>query len=392
MSEFLMDQTLADRLVDAISQVIPYHINLMDPSGVIIASTDRGRIGSVHMGGKRLMESGAPQLIVEYDGQYAGCRQGLNLPISVNGSVVGVVGLTGKIQEVLSYGRILRLLLEVMLENTYWNTQNQLEEKARQLFLENWISPNYGDSPQVFQNRIRQLGFRPGNQYTPLLVAVQTPRELSDPVKAFERIAEQLQQQTARQDNLITWTERRILWVTTMGNKAWQQAQLEQLMQWAQRELGQHLICGVGCARQDYLQLSQSFQEAKQALGVAKQLGGIVRYEDHVLEIAVGEIPQPVRQAVFAQIFGTCSAKEIADIRSFLEIYCRNNGSINQIAQELFVHKNTVQYRINKIHEKLGLDLRNLNDLLRLRFALLIAGTTAFAGNKQEILKGEKRP
>ncbi len=390
MPEIFVDQALAGRLVEAISQVIPYHINLMDPAGVIIASTDRHRIGSVHMGGKQLMESGASQLIVEFDGQYAGCRQGLNLPICVRGSTLGVVGITGPVQEVVSYGQILRLLLEVMLENNYLSTQSHLDEKARQLFLQRWISREYGDPPEVFRSRVQQLGFFPAGQYTALVLTVAGEGELENAVAVYEQVANQIRRQAPRRDNLVTWMEGRIVWVTTESDGAKTMEQLQDLFRWAQAELGVGLLCGIGESCHSYRQVAQSFWQARRALQVAEPVGGIAAYRDHLLEIAFGEIPPAVQEAVYRHTFGGCFPQEVREICRFLEIYCRNNGSINRMAQELFIHKNTVQYRITKLHEKLGLDLRNLNDLLQLQFAALIAGR--LAGEEPQIpLEGGER-
>ena len=150
------------------------------------------------------------------------------------------------------------------------------------------------------------------------------------------------------------------------------------------------VLCGIGESCHSYRQVAQSFWQARRALQVAEPVGGIAAYRDHLLEIAFGEIPPAVQEAVYRHTFGGCFPQEVREICRFLEIYCRNNGSINRMAQELFIHKNTVQYRITKLHEKLGLDLRNLNDLLQLQFAALIAGR--LAGEEPQIpLEGGER-
>ncbi|NOU65782.1 hypothetical protein GC096_17235 [Paenibacillus sp. LMG 31461] len=51
--------------------------------------------------------------------------------------------------------------------------------------------------------------------------------------------------------------------------------------------------------------------------------------------------------------------------------YFEHNGLINETAKDLYIHRNTVLYRLEKIGELLHLDLKNPNDLLRIKLALL---------------------
>ena len=50
----------------------------------------------------------------------------------------------------------------------------------------------------------------------------------------------------------------------------------------------------------------------------------------------------------------------------FLEIYFACNGSVQAISQKLFIHKNTVQYKIKKIADATGYDPRRLTDTVLL--------------------------
>ena len=68
-------------------------------------------------------------------------------------------------------------------------------------------------------------------------------------------------------------------------------------------------------------------------------------------------------------IFRNCNDNEINDVIHFINIYYKNNGSINAIARELFIHKNTVQYKISKIINRTGLDPRITKDLISLYLA-----------------------
>jgi purine catabolism regulator len=61
----------------------------------------------------------------------------------------------------------------------------------------------------------------------------------------------------------------------------------------------------------------------------------------------------------------------ITEMLRTLGSYFEHNGLINDTAKDLYIHRNTVLYRLEKIGELLHLDLKNPNDLLRLKLALL---------------------
>ena len=106
-----LSKQFAMQMVEELSAIISQHINLIDREGTIIASTDKERMGSCHLGAKKLIREGLPILIIESDEEYGGSRKGVNLPITVEGEIVGVIGITGDRHRVEKYGGSFRLPL-----------------------------------------------------------------------------------------------------------------------------------------------------------------------------------------------------------------------------------------------------------------------------------------
>ena len=105
----------AQQIVQEISAIVGQHVNIMDSDGVIIASTDPSRIGHVHEGAKRIIDEDLPELYISLEMETATTRNGLNLPLTINGRVVGVVGITGRYDQVVSYGQIVKKMTEILL-------------------------------------------------------------------------------------------------------------------------------------------------------------------------------------------------------------------------------------------------------------------------------------
>lgn len=57
------------------------------------------------------------------------------------------------------------------------------------------------------------------------------------------------------------------------------------------------------------------------------------------------------------------------DYMNFLRLYLKDDGSVQKLAEETFVHRNTINYQMSKIKKILGNDLKTLDD----RFKIILA-------------------
>lgn len=99
---------VAQNIVERMKNIIHQEINFFSIKGVIIASTDPSRIGQTNHEGASTILKTKESVIIEYDNQYIGAKQGINLPVTIQNKIVGVIGITGKKEEVLQYGEIIK--------------------------------------------------------------------------------------------------------------------------------------------------------------------------------------------------------------------------------------------------------------------------------------------
>ena len=130
------------------------------------------------------------------------------------------------------------------------------------------------------------------------------------------------------------------------------------------------ILCGIGNDK-NISNISESYYEAKQSLKYANSSNSIIHYSKYLFQITLSSIPVPIQQNFVNNIFSNYSREELLSICNFIKLYFENNGHINIIASKLYIHKNTVQYRINKIKAKTNLDLRNTSDSFQLYSASL---------------------
>ena len=95
----------------------------------------------------------------------------------------------------------------------------------------------------------------------------------------------------------------------------------------------------------------------------------IICYEDMSLELLV---PAKIKLEYITKLFKNSSVDEVKEYMSLLKAYYKEQGSIQAVADSLYIHKNTLQYRIGKLKELTGYDVRKPSENPALYMAYLI--------------------
>ncbi len=113
MANYHLDARLAQYIVARTMKIIDSNVNVMDARGRIICSGHRERIGELHEGALLVLSQGR---VVDIDETVAkhlhGVRPGINLPLRIDGNIVGVIGLTGDPVALRHYGELVCMTAE----------------------------------------------------------------------------------------------------------------------------------------------------------------------------------------------------------------------------------------------------------------------------------------
>lgn len=90
---------LATQIVDTVHDVCGHDINFINKNGLIYASTNTSRIGSFHEIGKKAADTGTVIEVQESE-HYKGTSAGVNIPVTHNGYLIAVIGISGSPDEV----------------------------------------------------------------------------------------------------------------------------------------------------------------------------------------------------------------------------------------------------------------------------------------------------
>ncbi len=135
--------------------------------------------------------------------------------------------------------------------------------------------------------------------------------------------------------------------------------------------------------------LSKSYKEACMALDV-----GMIFYSEKniipYITLGIGrliyQLPVNLCQMFIDEIFGDIEPGDIDDeILSTVKKFFDNSLNVSETSRQLFIHRNTLVYRIEKLQKMTGLDVRVFEDALTLKIALMVANYIKYMKDNQKL-------
>ncbi len=137
-----------------------------------------------------------------------------------------------------------------------------------------------------------------------------------------------------------------------------------------------HTLVGIGTAVSSIKDLARSFKEAQVALEVGKVFDTektIVSYENLGIARLIYQLPTTLCDMFLKEVFKRGSIESLDHETLFtIQKFFENNLNVSETSRKLFVHRNTLVYRLEKIRKLTGLDLREFDDAIVFKVALMV--------------------
>lgn len=365
----IISEKNASQIAKELKKVTGRDINVIAPDGKIIASTDKNRIGKIHEGAKKLVSEGLDKLTVYDTDCIGGAREGINLPVIMDGETVGVIGITGKPEEVSPLGTVIKKMTEIMLQNHRQQEREAAMENARNVFAERWLYASDEEAENMPSGDC-VLGIELSQ---PRVIAVlecmnsHSGEELRL-AETNRYIRRELEKTT---DFLNLQIHGRTVLILHSEDPDKTAEMIKCLIDGVYRFSGMSMRCGISAVSYSEKQIRQCYQQAKTACSVAMKMKSkrIVLYNEPSPEMILQSISQEVREGLRQQIFSRCTQENKKIFIETLKLYFENDGCIEKIAELAYVHRNTIYYRIEQIKKLTGLDLKKPRDSFMLYVA-----------------------
>ena len=142
------------------------------------------------------------------------------------------------------------------------------------------------------------------------------------------------------------------------------------------KENAKNIRISYGTVVNEIKDVSRSYKEAKMALDVGRiffEDRNVVAYSELGIGRLIYQLPIPLCKMFIKEIFDNVNPEEfdeetITTIKKFFE----NSLNVSETSRQLFIHRNTLVYRLDKIQKTTGLDLRVFEDAITFRIALMV--------------------
>jgi len=350
---------LAQKIVDDLRLIIKHKVNFMDTTGHIIASNDANRINAFHGGAAHVLKQ-KKTLLITYDGQYEGSRKGINMPIFFENNIIGVIGVSGG-AEVEKYTEIVKAMTEILIKEAYLNVMTFQKREKHRLIIETLIL----NAGKLAQDTL--FGINILDEYQ---VAVGSPLLADFDLSYLHPLLESIL--SNHEKIFFTLSHSFIIVLAPKKN-------LNHLLKNIQEKTFQkHKMAinfGVGLTVYKNEEFTMSYNTAKQALNWTKSseiFQQIIYFKNLDLGMIVETLDVDIRQLYIDNVLQKLNARDLQLFCKIIKSFAKHNGSLAACSQELYIHKNTLQYQLNKIKDSTGYDPRNYHDFAVLYLALLL--------------------
>lgn len=148
---------------------------------------------------------------------------------------------------------------------------------------------------------------------------------------------------------------------------------------------------GYGNCVNNLQDIAKSYQEAKMALEVGRIFYAekeTIAYRYLGIGRLIYQLPMSLCEMFIHEVFGD----EIPDVfneetTTTIQKFFENNLNISETARQLYVHRNTLVYRLERLEKVIGLDIRRFDDAMTFKIAMMVISHMKYVKNQENVLE-----
>jgi len=343
------------KLLDKLIKSIQVDTDILDANGMVVASSDKTRIGNLRSIAKELAEENDKAIFIDSNRTY--------MKFTVD-NITYFLSMEGSNRETRNYCLLMVSLFEAQLQNS---TQKLDKEEIIRRILINQL----GDLElrEMVHDYKLELGL-PRCVYIIRTKGIEADHVYKMLQKAFLN---------NREDFLILVDGMTVALVKAVS----MDMEEEELMQLAaaidesiHNETTIKAYIGIGEIKDNLFRIHESYDEAAKAIEVGRVYNSsnrIYMYSSLLLERFLHEVPlhlcERYSKVLFVKEYKKLLSEEMLET---IEKFFENNLNLSETARQLFIHRNTLVYRLDKIQKVMGLDLRNFHHAVTFKIMMML--------------------
>lgn len=355
---------LFQNLVNQVKDVINYEIGITDEFGLTLAGTDEKQVGQINPMVAKVLQVRDNFVVLDgFSFQKVFIKNKLEL----------IVFIDSNTEDACKYLNLLAINVSSIKE--YHDEKYDKNSFIKSIVMDNIL-------PGDIQFRAKELHLNYNAYRIAFLIRTENVRE----VYVYDVIQGLFPNKT--KDFILTIDDENVVLIKELkSNEDYKEVQKTAriIIDTLSTELVVKAYVGIGTIVDNLKDVAKSYKEAQIALLV----GGIFDAEKHVINynnLGIGrliyQLPTTLCKLFLKEVFKDGSFESL-DSETILTIqkFFENNLNVSETSRQLYVHRNTLVYRLDKIQKLTGLDLRKFDDAIIFKVAMLV---------KKYLDKGEK--
>lgn len=352
----MISNQILQSTIDGLKNIIRRELSVAEREGKIVATTEESMVNTVIENADIFIQSPAEnQLVQGY--QY--------FKVFDNGSPEYIVMINGEDEEAYRIGKI-----------TAFQIQNLLVAYKERFDGDNFIKNLLLDNLLLVDIYSRAKKLRIENNVPRVVFLIET--EIDKEFNVVEIVRSIFP--TKQKDFVTAVDEKSIILVKELKEKD-SKEEIDQISKHIYDTLSAEAMTSVyvaiGTVVNDLKNVSASYKEAKMALEVGKifeENKKIVNYEQLGIGRLIYQLPAPLCKMFINEVLHGLSMDQfdeetLTTVNKFFE----NNLNVSETSRQLYIHRNTLVYRLDKLQKMTGLDLRNFDDAIIFKIMLMVS-------------------
>jgi carbohydrate diacid regulator len=381
---------IAQTITENTSEIIGYPIIITDEKGTIIGSTDRSRLGSFHPSSIEILKKNR-SLSYEMEDvkSLENVLPGVATPIYLNGKAIGVVGIAGTPATVNKYVMLVKSHVEMMCHETFKKETIVLESKTLDTLVQYLLYSSHQEESDSMVQYGKVLGYQLDLSRICIIIEIALPafaksgQESKLDKFSFPYFQKDLLEHVKHlfvdhpQDiiSLLNLEQIIILKHVQTGDHEVITKNMEnktqKLNQFLEKNYQSSAALAIGNIQSGINGIKQSYENAMKTLQIGKKnqfSSTFYNYNDWdmTLELLAKELSPYILDKLSNKLNAFLHNGNYETLSSTFMAYCKCNMNLSETARSLYIHRNSLIYRLEKIAELTTLDLSKFEHCLLL--------------------------
>ncbi|MDQ0214149.1 carbohydrate diacid regulator [Oikeobacillus pervagus] len=383
----LLEQ-IAQSIVDKTTSVLELPMSITNEKGIIIGCTDQNRLGSFHGGIKEVLNAGkAVEYTEEQVANHPNILPGVATPIFYEQKAIGVLGIVGNSKDIIKYVYLIRTHVEMLLHETLKMEAFSAQLKTTENFIRFLLQQHHHPTNEQLIHYCEMMDFDLETSRRCILIQIQDCTELDlnnqghsmlqvDFFHLIKKLFKVHAEDIVTSIRLKQW----LIFKVAKDKHSTMLETCEKAVRTVNQFLYDHQLKGkaviaAGNSYKGVDGVSRSYKQALKLLTVGKRFSmdqEVYSYQNWevLTNSIVHEIQQPFLESMVEYIDHFINHPQADILTSTFFTYCREGLNISKAARQLYVHRNTLIYRLNQIEKLLSINVHSFEQCMFLYIAL----------------------